>query len=733
MRVWASFTRMVVMSSLREKISLFFMFAFSLIFVFSFGYIFGRNDPGRMRFVAAQLFTLTVVANSLFGLGNLALMVRQKGVLRRLYTAPVSKHTVLLGILAAWFVISSLTFGAMLAVLELVFRAGLAGQGLLLWGLYLLGTTAFAGVAFVLAGIANRPEGVVMGANALFFPMLFLSGLSIPSFLLPDLAQRLGQTLPAYALFEFFQSVTGGRPIGGMAVVYGTTLLLMGVGGYIAAVVVYRWDPEQRLSRVQQFQLVGALLVLLFIPWAGTAAGRSIQQVRQWWAPRYILQVGHAFDGERILPASPVYIGIQEDRVAFVSEAVPQSWRHVAVRDFGGDAWVIPGMVDLHVHLESPVVWTGWNLSIDNDERMRHDLVAGYVGSGVTTVRSFGDDYEWLRDTRRVADAGLARYPHLLIAGPIFTAPGGHPLELPIFRLMSEEQRSQRVIEVDTPEQAREALRTLLRKFRPDWVKAVYDSGDPRMFRTLPRLRRDTLEALIVEAHREGLRVTVHVSKVEELRDVVEAGADMIEHIPTDAPIDDTTLAEMKHRGTVVCPTVFVIEGPRRRYTGERIADDFIRQRLMPNLREQLQTGGDWFDWMEFVPEVYRAFVRGEMMARTDRVVQTAYENVRRLARAGVPIVAGSDAGNPNVYHGPGLIHELEALVRAGLRPEEALRAATGTAAQVLSIPSGRLAPGRVADLVIVGRNPTADVTHLRTIRVVILRGRLFTVDALLR
>lgn len=97
-----------------------------------------------------------------------------------------------------------------------------------------------------------------------------------------------------------------------------------------------------------------------------------------------------------------------------------------------------------------------------------------------------------------------------------------------------------------------------------------------------------------------------------------------------------------------------------------------------------------------------------------------------------MPILAGSDAGNPDVYRGPGLLHELEALVRAGLKPADALRAATGAAGRALGLPSGRLASGAAADFVIVGANPTADVRNLRAIRAVVLRGRLFTTDELL-
>ncbi|GBC81624.1 Adenine deaminase [bacterium HR10] len=730
MRSWWPLTRMMVMSSLRSRVSLFFAFAFPLIFVFAFGYIFGGDDPARIRFVAAQLFTMIVIANGLFGLGNLLLMIRQKGVLRRLYTTPMSKHAVLSGVLAAWLLINSLTFVIVLGVFEAVFHAGIAHRAIALWVLFLLCASAIAGIAFVLASIVERPEGLAMGANALFFPMLFLSGLSIPMFFMPEWLQRIGRVMPSYAMLEFFRSLTENRPLGMMGMIYGIAIALVGIGGYMAAVAVYRWDPQQRLGKTQKVQLVTALALIFVIPRVGISLGQSVQQLRSWLTPRYIIAAGHVFDGDRVLPDSPIYIGIQDERIVFVSASVPDGWRSARIRDLR-DAWVMPAMADLHAHLESPVIPV-FDPTFSEEDRLRHDLIAGYVGSGITTVRSFGDDFKRLLELREIAEAGLRPYPRLLISGPILTAPGGHPLELPVFQWMSEEFRKRRVVEVADPDAARTALQALLREFRPDWIKIVYDAGDPTMFHTLPRLSRPTLQTLIQEAHRAGLRVAVHISKLEELRDAVLFGADMIEHIPLDAPIDDVTLAEMQRRGTIVCPTVFVIEGFRRQWGGMRIVDDFIRQRLLPPLRARLDRGGG-FRRIEMIPEQYRPWIRDRMSAHVEQQLQTAYDNVKRLVNAGIPLVAGSDAGNPDVYHGPGLIHEVEALVRAGVTPLQALRAATAEAGHVVNMPIGRVRPGYVADLVILAQDPTTDVRRLRTLREVVYRGRFYAVEQLLR
>ncbi len=728
MRAWWMWARLILGSLLRARVNLFFTFAFPLAFIVVFGYVAG-GDPPRLRFVVAQIATMLVAANTLFALPQLMLEVRKKGVLRRLHTAPISRHQVLSGIVTAWLLVSSLAFAWMLIAFELLFRVNLLPKLFALWGLYLLGALAFAGIALVVANLVDTPEGATMAANALFFPMLFFSGLSIPSFLLPEEIQQIGKLLPAYALFEFFQGITQGKVLGGMVLVHTVSLLLTGAGGYTAALALYRWDPEQRLRRTQYLQLTGALILLLLIPWAGMVVGQSVQRVRLWFAPRYILKAKHLFDGERVWADSPVYIGIEGDRIAFVSATIPPDWQRVSVHDWSR-GWVMPGLIEMHAHLESPVVFT-FDPSLDQEERLRHDLRAGYLGSGVMAVRSFGDNAAMLRRLQRIAEATGAPYPHLMIAGPFFTAPGGHPLELPAYRWMSKEELAKRVRQVTTPAEARSALQALLKEFRPAWIKVIYDSGIPELFGRLPSLSRETLVALIEEAHRHGLPVAVHITKVSELREAVQAGADMIEHTPLDALIDESTLKAMKQSGVVVCPTVFVVESHLQALGASNHPDEFLLQRLMPPLREQLQSGNAGFNWLEIVPEAYRDEVLSMRTAQATEFMQRVSTNVQRMAQAGIPLVAGSDAGNPGVFHGVGLLNELEALVRAGLTPVQALRTATGTPSHLFRLPFGRITPGQQANLILLQDDPTQEVRNLRTIRAVIFHGEYLPITSL--
>jgi imidazolonepropionase-like amidohydrolase len=113
---------------------------------------------------------------------------------------------------------------------------------------------------------------------------------------------------------------------------------------------------------------------------------------------------------------------------------------------------------------------------------------------------------------------------------------------------------------------------------------------------------------------------------------------------------------------------------------------------------------------------------------------QQTIESARRAVAGGASIVAGSDAGNPRAFHGLGLIRELELLVEeAGMSPEAALIAATGTASQRLrSTEVGRIAPRAFADLVVFAADPTKDIHALRQIRAVYFGGRRLERETLL-
>ncbi|MBF6331284.1 amidohydrolase family protein [Nocardia transvalensis] len=345
-------------------------------------------------------------------------------------------------------------------------------------------------------------------------------------------------------------------------------------------------------------------------------------------------------------------------------------------RDLSGRT-VLPGLIDSHVHLSAPQRARGeevgfWDMPgvIADWYRFHPGKRKNFLRHGVTTVRSMGDENGWVHDFRRRIAEGELEGPRLLIAGPLFTTPGGHPIAT-----FGVEAKSDSVRVPDRPEQAREMVRTLVTGDDPvDLIKVVQERGNPER-KVLEPIRPDILAAIIDEAHRHGTKVFAHWGTREDLADLLAAGIDGLDHLEPRGVLDgwpEGTPAVLVQRGITLAPTLAVTDPV---FTPETKAA--IRARL------------------------------GEFRA------------------AGGRIIAGSDAGMPGVYAGDGLIRELELLVAAGLTPREAIIAATVTPAAALHTDTiGVIEPGRIADLLIVTGDPLSDITALRKVDSVLREGR---------
>jgi len=334
---------------------------------------------------------------------------------------------------------------------------------------------------------------------------------------------------------------------------------------------------------------------------------------------------------------------------------------------------VLPGLMDLHVHLGTerdygqdvgPLQMPG---VIFDSMRFNPNSRRGFLEAGVTTIRSLGNEHEWVTDLRAQVRDGKLEGPRVFAAGPVFTTRGGHPVAT-IFggRVVGDTQVP------DSPQEARDAVHRLATGDRAvDVIKVVQERG--RQGRTLEPIPADVLEAIVDEAHEHGLPVTAHWGTTEDLTDVLAAGVDGLEHVgrlPGGWP--DDALATVVGEGIPVAPTLAVTE---------------------------VGAPADGFE---------------QMLRRTSD-----------MHRAGAHIVVGSDAGMPGVPFGGGVHRELELLVKAGLTPREALQAATSNAAAALGATDiGVIEPGRAADILVVDGDPLAAIDDIGNVMLVLRDGR---------
>jgi enamidase len=337
---------------------------------------------------------------------------------------------------------------------------------------------------------------------------------------------------------------------------------------------------------------------------------------------------------------------------------------------------LMPGLIDMHVHLgpqtykanEEPDLLTMPKLVFDW-VRFYPDTRRAFLENGVTTVRDLGNEYGWIMVLRRQLRDGALEGPRLFAAGPIFTTPGGHPVAT-----FGVDPASDSVRLPSTPEEARLVVRELADgDDRVDLIKVVQERGRPG--RGLEPIAPEVLDAIVTEAHDQGLPVTAHWGSLEDLEDVIAAGVDGLEHVEARAVLDgwpDGVLDMLVERNIPITPT-------------RAVTDAALPSQISSQLRLRV----------------------GELYA------------------AGGWIVVGSDAPINGVPFGAGVHRELQLLVESGLAPQEALRTATSEAARALRTGSiGAIEPGRAADLLAVDGDPLQDIKDAQNVVMVFRDGR---------
>ncbi|MGZ8337529.1 MAG: amidohydrolase family protein, partial [Allosphingosinicella sp.] len=434
-------------------------------------------------------------------------------------------------------------------------------------------------------------------------------------------------------------------------------------------------------------------------PWLAIVGGTVIDGTGA--APRPNTTV--LIDGERIIAVGPR-----------ASVDVPTDARIVDATD----KWVIPGLIDAHIHFfQSGGLYTRPDIIDLRDvvpykeeiERVREQLpqtFARYIASGVTSVIDAGGPF-WTFDVRSLAER-IPRAPRVALAGPLLASAPPAPLQA---------LDDPPMLAVSTREGAYEAVDRLL-PYEPDMIKIW-------LVQTNRALEEEMawVGATIAASKVADVPVLVHATRLAYARAVVAAGADILAHSITDRPVDDALLDAMKANDVVYTTSLVVDERYRQVFNGQISLLDIERRLGDPATIESLvrpdtlPLGLSTANWA--LPEPPPG---------PDR---TAAENLRRVQAHEITIAAGSDAGNIGTLHGPALHRELELLVEAGLTPMQALLAATrgGAIAMHRLGDLGSLKAGMLADLVVLDADPLADISNTQNIARVVKNGIVFDPD----
>lgn len=390
--------------------------------------------------------------------------------------------------------------------------------------------------------------------------------------------------------------------------------------------------------------------------------------------PIVVLHARHLLD-VRTGSTSDRFIVVRGDRIDSVAASAPAGAKVIDL----GDATVLPGLIDCHVHVEQD--WTDLsatsNLRMSSPQKTLTGVVNAlqYLRSGFTTLRDAGTT-DPAYDTVALRDAfakGSILGPRMFVAGIPISITGGHadlnPLapDVPMQPLPNI---------ADTVDDAHRAVRHDLRN-GVDWIKVMASGGvmDVLSDFRVQELSDDQLRAIVADAHRAGHKVMAHAEGLPGIKAAVNAGIDTIEH---GSMLDEDTARLMAERGTWMIPTI-----------------NTFRRGVSLGLTQGQEP---------------------QMLAKGKAILAAIPGAFNAAMRNHVKIAFGDD-DDPRF-----VADEFKAMVEFGMPPLGALQAATINGASLLSVDAGAIEPGKYADVVAVDGDPLKDIGAMKKV-VFVMKG----------
>jgi imidazolonepropionase-like amidohydrolase len=396
-----------------------------------------------------------------------------------------------------------------------------------------------------------------------------------------------------------------------------------------------------------------------------------------------VLMCGQVFDGVSDTLMGPVEILIEDKRITRVERTVDRP-PGAQVIDLS-ERTVSPGFIDTHVHLTMDAAHLAQQTleSAASKALKALSLARQYMTYGFTTLRDLGSvDPDWPTvDLRNALDVRLVDGPRLVVAAHILSASAGHG-DLRGF------YASRWTLPVSALADDPGSIKALVRRehaFGSDWIKTTNTGGyfsrgdDPARVTWFD----DEMEVLTATAHQLGLPVAVHTGAAAGCKQALRCGARSLEHAYL---IDAEGIAMAERVGAYVVPTMHMTQ--------------------------------------EDLHGLHAGTLPGQAVWKFRRDNEQILASQRLLAASQVKIAYGTDCGMFPFSHG---ILEFQAMVKAGLRPIRALKAATSVAAELLGRADlGVLAPGKLADIVAMSGDPIVDIAATATVDFVMKDGVVY-------
>ncbi len=231
---------------LREPSGFFFTLIFPLLLMMLFGSIWG-NEPfpgqnfGYIDFAVPAFIGMVIVTTGIMGLTTSIAAYREKGILRRFKSAPISPLLVLIAELSALFIITVMGMLLLLAAGIIVFGMHFYGSIPEVLVAFVLSTLSISALGFIPASLAPTARSGMIIANVMYFPMLFLSGAALPREMLPPFLKTFSQILPLTHVIELLQGLWLGGHLWDYPLQI-TVLCGVTIAGFVIAARYFRWE-----------------------------------------------------------------------------------------------------------------------------------------------------------------------------------------------------------------------------------------------------------------------------------------------------------------------------------------------------------------------------------------------------------------------------------------------------------------------------------------------------------
>jgi imidazolonepropionase-like amidohydrolase len=436
--------------------------------------------------------------------------------------------------------------------------------------------------------------------------------------------------------------------------------------------------------------VLSLVFALLFV--IGAFAQTPAQPAAAHPAPKVTyIKAGRLFDATSDAVKSNMVIEVAGERIQKIGSASEISIPAGANVIDLSNSTVLPGLIDCHTHIGSRA--DRYNPIYDFRESPFFSAFAGVVNSrttlnaGFTTIRDVGSAPFLAVDLRKSIDEGYIPGPRIVASGPGISITGGHGdlnSYSPQTRVtMFPDERDFGI--ADGPDQVRHVVRSQV-KYGVDVIKilatgGVLSKGDAA---GAPQFTYEELKVAADTAHEAGRKIAAHAHGAQGIKNAIRAGIDSIEHASL---VDDEGIALAKQHGTY-----FVMDI----YNDDYLLGNAIKFGLEP-----------------------------ENVAKEKEVGKRQRENFEKAFKAGVKMAFGTDAG---VYPHGDNAKQFFYMVKFGMTPAQAIRAATSSAADLIGRTKdvGTLEAGKYADIIAVQADPLKDVTSLEKVEFVMKGGQVY-------